>query len=400
MLEERIKYCWAFISFVFKRYGENRCSSIAAELTVTSLLALVPLTTVVFALLAFIPSFQELGQQLQTMLFESFVPGTGDTIQKYINEFVGKARKLSGIGFIMLIVTALMLMRTIDSSFNKIWLTQKRKSFVRTFLVYWAILTLGPILLGSSFLITSYIKSLPLISNVVNEAESSITLWLPYAMSFLVFSVMFYVIPNCKIKFKNALASGVLTASLFEVAKWGFGVFVSGFSTYQLIFGALAAVPLFLLWIFLSWGIILFGAEFCHALEAFKQRQVDQKQHPLIDVVSIILLFGDKQKLGETIHKDALLKEANIKGFSLNQIWLNRLVDNGIVIKGQNNNYCLVSNIESFDYLKLFNLVDRQFPSDEQIASSQLPDSIKQILDSLSCQLKSSFAEKLVNQET
>lgn len=396
MIEERIKYLLAFISFVFKRYAQNRCSSIAAELTVTSLLALVPLTAVVFALLAFIPSFQDLGQQLQTILFKYFVPSTGETVQSYINEFVGKAKGLGGVGTLMLVVTALLLMRTIDSSFNKIWHVKTDKSLVRTLLVYWAVLTLGPILLGSSLLITSYIQSLPMISDVVSDYNQWLTLWLPFVMACIAFSVMYYVIPNRKIPMLHALYSGILTATLFEVAKWAFGVFVTSFSTYQLIFGALAAVPLFLIWIYLSWGIVLFGAEFCHALDAFELARETEEQHPFLEAVSLVVLLAEYQKQGKTLDENTLNNLSAEGKRAINFDWLEKLVAGGLAAKCQDQSYCLVKSADNIDFRALYKIAGRRFPTREEIQQSELPEATQNSLIQLGEQLRTTLNDHLV----
>ncbi|MCW8879642.1 MAG: YihY family inner membrane protein [Kangiellaceae bacterium] len=376
-MEERIKYLKAFIPFVFRQYSQDRCSSIAAELTVTSLLALVPLTSVIFALLAFIPSFQEMGEQLQTLLFKYFVPGTGETVQGYINEFVGKARGLSGVGSLMLLVTALLMMRTIDSSFNKIWHAKSNKSFLRTFLVYWAVLTLGPILLGSSLLITSYLKSLPIISDVVEEHGRWFTLWLPALMAALAFSVIYYVIPNRRVPISHAVISGAVTAVLFEVAKFFFGVFVTSFSTYQIIFGALAAVPLFLIWIYLSWGIVLLGAELCHGLEAFELYSERNREHPFIELTGLLILLSEFQHQGKSLD-EGQLKLISKKGKrEVNVEWLEKLIEEGIVVKTQDQAYCLQKSAEKLDLQMIYQVSGNCYPSEQAVDDSQLPELTK-----------------------
>ncbi|TQV77073.1 YihY family inner membrane protein [Aliikangiella marina] len=396
MLEERIKYLLTFISFVFKRYGQNGCSSIAAELTVTSLLALVPLTAVVFALLAFIPSFQELGQQLQSIIFEYFVPSTGETVQTYLNEFVGKAKGLSGVGTLMLFVTALLLMRTIDSSFNKIWHVQTNKSFVRTILVYWAVLTLGPILLGSSLLITSYVKSLPVISNVVTDYGQWMTLWLPFLMACLAFSVMFYVIPNRKIPFSHAFGAGILTAGFFEVAKWCFGVFVASFSTYQFIFGALASIPLFLIWIYLSWAIVLLGAEICHAFDAFEMTSDVHREHPLIEVINLLLILANFQSRGESLDEMALDRLSAEGKRAINFDWIEKLVQFGLVTKTQQQSYCLLKAADEVSMQDLYEVAGRLVPEKADIENSQLPAETKNSLLNFADNLKRTLNGRLV----
>ncbi|MGX5173744.1 YihY family inner membrane protein [Aliikangiella sp. IMCC44653] len=377
MIEERLKYLQAFISYVMRRYSADRCSSIAAELTVTSLLALVPLTAVIFSLLAFVPSFQSLGQEVQTLMFRYFVPATGETVQTYINEFVAKARGLSGLGFVMLIVTALLLMRTIDASFNKIWQVKSNKSMVRTLLVYWAILTLGPILLGSSVLISSYIQSLPVFTNVA-EYSQWMTFWVPFFMAAIAFSVMFFVIPNRRIFVLHAVFSGLVTASLFEVAKALFAIFVSSFSTYQLIFGALATIPLFLIWIYVIWGIVLFGAELCHALESFQFSQSQEEpEHPFLEVVEVLLVLIEHQKLGKTINEDELSLETRKRWEACYIRWLEKLIEFNVVSKGQDQSYCLINNASAIDYKLAYKAANRKLPTLQEVDACELPENIK-----------------------
>jgi len=382
VLEESIKYTKAFVSYLFRRFSQNRCSSIAAELTVTSLLALVPLTAVIFALLALFPSFQTLAEQLQSFTFQYFVPGTGDTIRAYINEFVSKAKNLSALGTLMLVVTALLMVRTIDTSFNKIWQVKSQQSLVRTLLVYWAVLTLGPILIGSSLLITSYLKSLPIISDVVTEHSQWFTWWLPFLMATLAFALMFLLIPNRKIPVLHAFSSGVVTAMLFELAKFGFGIFMTEFSTYQFIFGALAALPLFLIWLYLSWNIVLLGAEFCHALDAFELKS-RREQHPLIEMVSLLLLLGEYQSEGKTLPQNEVDSHASHSKRVLSFDWLEKLVAAGIVAKGQDQSYCLVKSLQDITYIEIVSLLARRLPSKQSIEASTLPAAVKQSMETL-----------------
>jgi membrane protein len=362
---EHIKCVVAFIVYVAQRFSQNRSSSVAAELTITSLLALVPLTTVIFALVALVPNFNVVSEQLQNLMFKYLVPGTGEVVKSYINEFVGKARGLSGLGSLMLLITALLMMRTIDSSFNKIWHTQSRQSVVKIFLVYWSVLTLGPLLLGSSLLVSSYLQTLPLLNDVSLHFDLGITNWLPFIMECLAFTVMLYVIPNTAIRFKHALIAGAITAILFELAKSAFAVFVSSFSTYQVIFGALASIPLFLIWIYLCWLIILIGAEFCHALANFKQT-FDVKQPALVQLVLLISLLTEHQNKGVLLeHDNSLLNQ-------LEMSFMQSLIEKGLVSRTQENQYCLVGSLEQIDYLTLFNLAQRQMPTVAEVKQSRL----------------------------
>ncbi|MBV1909129.1 MAG: YihY family inner membrane protein [Kangiellaceae bacterium] len=394
-MKQQLIYWYAFSKYVIKRFTQDKCSSVAAELTVTSLLALVPLTTVVFSLLALIPNFQDMAVQLQELMFEYFVPATGESVQNYLAEFVGKAKGMSGLGFMMLLVTALLMMKTIDSSFNHIWQIKSQKSVVRTFLVYWAVLTLGPIFLGTSLLITSYLKSLPLFSDVVQQNSVWMRLGLPMLMELIAFALMFYIIPNRKIMMKHAVIAAVITALFFEFAKSGFGLFVEYFSTYQVIFGALATIPLFLIWIYLSWSTVLFGAEICHALFSFDSNFVNQRNHPFVQLTELLSILADRQLTGDTVDDEFLFKTVKDGSRESNVEWLEKLVDAGIVVKLQNQAYCLKWSRQDIDFNIVYQVAGSQLPDKEALESSELPQTLKNQIMNLSDGLEQSLQSKL-----
>lgn len=397
-MQQQLIYWKAYINYVFGRFQSDKCSSVAAELTVTSLLALVPLSTVVFSLLALIPSFQDVGSSLQELMFEYFVPATGESVQNYLTEFVGKAKGMSSVGFIMLLVTALIMMRTIDISFNNIWQIKSNKSLLRTFLVYWAILTLGPIFLGTSLLITSYLKSLPLVSDVVQQDSQWVALGLPMLMEFIAFTLMFFVIPNRRILFKHAVVAAAITAILFELAKSGFGIFVEYFSTYQIIFGALATIPLFLIWVYLSWSIILFGAEICHGLFSFAMDKQEEKKHPFIQLVQILLLLAKKQHRGEVISEEQLGDHGDWGTQESQVMWLERLIDVGVVAKLQDQSYCLKINSAEINYRTIYEVAGRLLPDKSFVAESGLPDNIQTDINLLYDDLDQLLNKKIMGQ--
>ncbi len=384
MLEERIKYIKALIFYTFECYTKNRSSSVAAELTITSLLAIVPFTTVVFSLLAFIPDFQVQLNELQSNFFDYFVPTTGETVKAYINEFVTQAKKLSVIGLLFLIVTALLMIRAIDQGFNKIWQSQSEKTLVKTFLVYWAILTLGPLLLGSSLFITAYLKSLPMISDVIQGNNQLSSVMLPFLLAAIAFSLMYYVIPNRKIFLKHAVVAGVIAALLFELAKLAFAIFVERFSTYQMIFGTLAVIPLFLIWIYLSWTIILLGAELCHAFGSFRDKASIKQQEVFIQLVKLLQLFAYKQTTGHLVKEQDLMDlfdgQENRHNY---EFYLNKLLEHRLIMKGEENNYCLINSKDTLSYEVIYLMSDRKIPSIEAIESASLSQETKKELVSL-----------------
>jgi len=382
-LMEKIEFTKAFVLYLFRRYHKNNCSSIAANLTITSLLALVPLASVIFIFLDLIPSFRELGQHFQSTLFSYFVPQSGDTINQYLNEFVDKTRNLSAIGSVMLVITSLLLMRSVESSFNTIWHARSRSSRIKTFLVYWAVLTLGPILLGTSLLITSYVKSLPLINEAIVTYHQGITFWLPFMLTSLAFALMFYVVPNKQVSFKHAMISGVITALLFELLKYFFGLFVAGFSSYQLIFGALATVPLFLIWIYLCWSLLLLGAEFCYAMEHFDLRRKYLESHPFMEIVVLLLVFIEFQIVGKPLGFDDIKQKLKLKQSLQSIRWLDLLIDELMITKGDDGNFSLLINYQGITLKQIYRLSGYQLPKVDEIAKSNLPQTIKKQIGKL-----------------
>lgn len=253
---------WRFARLLGRRYGDDRLNRVAQSLSYTTLLALVPFTTVAFAILSVFPVFEEWMATIQTFIYRHFVPASGDTVQYYLQQFSQKSAQLTAIGLLFLIVTALMLMETIEYTFNEIWRVQQKRKALYRFLTYWAILTLGPILLAVSLSLTSYVVSLPLFEKTMGGSVRAFFLnSLPFLFEVLAFTLLYLAVPNTHVRWRHALVGSVLTAVLFEMAKWGFAYFVVHFSSYQLVYGAIATLPVFLIWIYLSWMVVLLGAE-------------------------------------------------------------------------------------------------------------------------------------------
>lgn len=396
-MQQQLIYWNAFIKYIFARFQSDKCSSVAAELTVTTLLALVPLTTVLFSLLAFMPDFQTLALQLQETMFEYFVPSTGHSVNQYLIEFVGKAKSISGLGFVMLMVTALLMMRMIDKSINHIWQIKTKKSRLRTFLVYWSILTLGPILVGTSLLLTSYLKSFTLVSNVVQQNSLWLSIFLPFVMALAAFTLIFYVIPNRKIKFTHAVIGALISSILFELAKSLFGIFVEYFSTYQIVFGALATLPLFLIWIYLSWSIILFGVEICHGLFSFEMNSSNKQTHLFVQLTKILLLLSEKQLKGQSLSEQELHKYRDLGNSEAKIILLDKLVETGLVAQLNDQSYCLRVNRDEIEFKLIYQASGRLLPSNELILRSDISEGVKNKMSKIITNFESSLKQKLLD---
>ncbi len=236
----------------------------APALTYTSLFAVVPMLMVVYCMLAALPIFQGVGEELQILLFENLVPATGQVIQDYMGGFAKQARQMTLVGAVVLIATAGLMIVSIEKAFNRIWRVKKPRRGLQAFLIYWTVLTLGPLLLGAGMVLSSYLATLPLLDKLNGYTGGGVaTLWkfLPFMFSILAFTLLYWAVPHCKVNFRDAALGGMAMAFLFEAAKKTFTWFVSSFPSYELIYGAFAAFPLFLMWIYLSWIMILLCAE-------------------------------------------------------------------------------------------------------------------------------------------
>ena len=261
-LSGELGYLTRLVRAVAARFDEDRCTRVAGALSFTTVLALVPLTAIVFAVLSVFPVFEPIMNLLEDFVYANFVPAAGEVVQKYLQQFAANAGRLTAWGLLFLAVTSLMLMATIEQTFNDIWHAPPRRQLLNRFLTYWALLTLGPILIGASLSITSYVVSLPLFTteSLLSGFRAFVLGMLPALFELLAFLLAYTVVPNQSVRLRHAIVGAVVAVVLFECAKRGFALFVHYFSSYRKVYGALAALPIFLIWIYVSWVVILLGA--------------------------------------------------------------------------------------------------------------------------------------------
>jgi len=274
----RIKTLFLFLRYVGSRFIEGNCTRTAAALSYTTLLSLVPLLAVVFATLTFFPFFVSLADEIQGYIFKNFVPASSEQVQFHFQQFVETASSMGGVGLFFLLLTALMLMHTISDALNGIWQVKRQRSFFATLLIYGVILIFGPLLFAASILLTSYVVSLPLIveaGETIGGVKNLLLAVAPVAVTVVALLLLYVVVPNCKVPWRAGLIAAVVAALLFELAKKGFAWYVLAFPTYTVIYGALAVIPVFLVWIYVSWLVLLLGAELTRSLTTFEHDKRD-----------------------------------------------------------------------------------------------------------------------------
>lgn len=262
------QHCYDFGRAYAQRCQQDQVSTIGGYLAYISLLSLVPMVTVMFSMLSAFPMFAELRKNLEYFIYANVIPSRGDEIQSYISQFIGNTGSMTAIGILALVFVALLLIHNIDKTLNKIWRVTKRPRLIISFSIYWMILTLGPVLVGVSIGMTSYLVRLSRLADDYTPGFSTLLLGIvPYLMSMLAFSILYLVVPNVRVRFKHALWGALLATVLFELSKRGFALYVTHFPTYQTIYGALALLPILFVWVHLCWMVVLLGAELTALLQ-------------------------------------------------------------------------------------------------------------------------------------
>lgn len=251
--------CQHLVLQVSDSFLSRKVTRTVAALSFTTLLALVPLVTVMLSVMSAFPVFSHWGEVLQTFIYSHFVPAAGDVIRSNIEQFSRQAARLTSFGLILLLLSALLLLSTIEDAFNDLWQVKRGRQVLQRLLLYWTLLTLGPLLMGAALSLTSSLVSGSLVNGFgpLTTMLSSIG---PFVLEWAAFLMMYAAIPNCWVPFRPAALGAALAAALFQLAKFGFAWFVSHFKSYEVIYGALASLPVFLLWLYLSWLIVLIGA--------------------------------------------------------------------------------------------------------------------------------------------
>ncbi len=262
VITETSSTLWRRLLWIIARFDEQNCLTIAGSLTFTSLLALVPAMTVVYLGLAFLPAYAALAAQAEDFIFENFIPSSSLLVQEKLTEFAGRAEGLTELGLLGLALTTLMLLLTIERHFNAIWQVDKPKWTLARVLLLIVLLTIGPALVLTGISVSTYLLSLPLLATVDIIGIAPLALnHLPTLCLFVVFSCLFAFVPKAAVGAREALLGGVLTTLAFKMAFALFAWF-SQYFVYNVIYGALAVLPVFLLWLFLVWVIVLLGAIF------------------------------------------------------------------------------------------------------------------------------------------
>ncbi|UMR29199.1 YihY family inner membrane protein [Massilia sp. MB5] len=289
--------------FARRRLREESLPQVAGSLTFTTVFALVPVLTIALAIFTTFPMFKNFRTALEAYFVQSLMPkAISNTILNYLTTFADKATRLSAVGAITLLLTSVAMMATIEKAFNRIWRVKAERRWTRRILVYWALITLGPLVAGVSLTLSSHFFSAT--SNLVGDVYGALfSTILSIALTTAVFTLLYMAVPNRMVDWRDAICGGLLAALGIELAKRGFAFFITQFPTYSKIYGALAALPIFLLWVYLSWLVTLLGALLTAALPVVKYERWWHEAVPggaFVDAMAVLKVLHGASRHGET----------------------------------------------------------------------------------------------------
>lgn len=349
---------WRFLRALAREYRETGGHDSAASLTYTTLFAVVPVMTVAFALLRLLPQLNGISEHIEALVFENFVPATGAQVKQYLLAFSAQASSLTAIGIVFLLVTSMLMLLAVETVFNRIWRVRRPRRILSSLLVYWALLTLGPLLLGFGLAVSSYVFSMQIVSETVGRLgmSSGILLLLPFLLGCVFFSLVYIAVPNCNVPIREGIIGGVVASLLLELARHGFTFFVTRFSGYELVYGAFAAVPLFLLWIYISWVITLFGVVLVYVLANWDDETVPQATvFPAL--LKVLALFRRRQQQGVAVGEQEALHASLHAGIEDWNALREQLLAHRLIERTDNGNLILACDLHTLPLSELARLL-------------------------------------------
>jgi len=399
---DRIRY---FRRFVWQRFVDDKCFETAGALSYTTLVSLVPLTVAVLAMFAVFPAFADARTTLIDFVFVNFVPSAGVRVQEALQSFAANAKSLTGISILVMLFSALSMMISIEDRLNRIWRVHQARRWSSRLLLYWAALTLGPILVGGGIAATSYVTAAPFLSvasDRIHTIGSSLLATLPFLVTFFTLWLMYAVIPNTRVSRRDAAIGALLGAVLFEIARWGFAQFVGQANNYQQIYGKLAIIPIFLLWIYLSWVIVILAASIAASLSAYEYQPPSETLPAgaeFLGLLVVLRVFVDAQRHGECVD----VAEVRLRAPCLSAGAISSYFDDmqlaDLIQRGESGGWLLSRSLDSTDLLRLYRCTHHRLPLDPVGEASalgiELSPELLVMLDELATVLQAKLGTRL-----
>jgi membrane protein len=342
---------WEFCLAVGRRFFEDRCAQTAGSLSYTTLLSIVPLLTVALALSTAFPVFDQVVATLQEYILENVLPDTGglSAFADQINSFTERAGRLTAIGIAGLALTSVLLMMTIDDSLNRIFRVRRRRPLGLRLLTYWAVITLGPLMIGGSLSISSYLVG---VSAGYLEMERSVQYplgILPFLLTCGALALLYIFVPHRHVEWRHGLIGALFAGIAFELAKRGFAYYIGHFPTYAFIYGTFATALIFLVWLYVSWTVVLVGATLTAMLPGWRNIGAEVNRAPgreLAEALDVLGVLTRAQAEGRVMSAATLAREVGMLPYRAEAI-LERGAALGWVARAEKDNWLLARDAHS-----------------------------------------------------
>jgi len=363
----------AFTRFLGKRVLEDDLFQAAGALSFTTVFALVPLSMVVFGVLSAFPLFAEWSARLSDYIFSNFVPNAARSVEDYLLQFSSNAGQLTVAGVIALVVSLLITLNGVEAAFNRIWRVRSHRPKFGRFLVYWTVLTLGALMAAASLALSARFFALSVFDTEAGHLLENLMLQLaPLALELLAFAAIYKVVPHRTVHWRHAIAGALLAALLFELIKGGIGLYLGTFGNYSKIYGTLAFVPIFLLWIFLSWFAVLLGASLASTISAFRYQPASMRLphgYEFYGLLRMLARFNEARARGDGLHSDDIQQLEPILTDALVQEILAQLCEINVVRRAEGGEWLLARDLDQLSLAELYEACQLRIP----IAEAHLP---------------------------
>jgi membrane protein len=363
----------SFFRFLWRRFLDDRLFEAAGALSYTTVFALVPLSMVVFGVLSAFPVFDQWSGQLSDYVFSNFVPSSARSVEKYLQEFSANTGKLTTAGVIALVISLLITLTSVEATFNRIWRVKTARPKFSRFLVYWTVLTLGALVAATSLALSTRFFALAVFETGPGRLLEAVMLRLaPMTIELFAFTAIFRVVPHRTIKWRHAAMGALLSVLLFELVKWSIGLYLGSFGAYQKIYGPLAFVPIFLLWIYLGWVAILLGASFASSMSAFRYQPLAMRLpegYELYGLLRMLGRFAEQRQKGKGLHSEEIQRLEPMLTDALVQELLAELCVIGVLSRAESGEWLLARDLDDLTMAELYEACQLRIP----IAEAHLP---------------------------
>ena len=362
-----------FFRFVARRFLEDDLFQAAGALAYTTIFALVPLSMVVFGVLSAYPVFNEWSDRLSDYIFSNFVPSAARSVQAYLKQFSANAGQLTTAGVIALVVSLLITVYGVESAFNRIWRVKSARPRFGRFLVYWTVLTLGALMAAASLAISAKFFAMSLFETQSGRVLQNLMLRAaPMVIELVAITAIYRVVPHRTIQWRHAFAGALLAMLLFEAVKWGLGLYLGSFNSYSKIYGPLAAVPILLLWIYLSWVAVLLGASLASSMSEFRYQPAAMRLplgFEMYGLLRLLARFNEVRREGRGLHSDEIERLEPMLTDALVQQMLAQLCEINVVRRAETGEWLLSRDLDELTLAELYEACQLRIP----IAEAHLP---------------------------